>query len=79
VNTMAPMPVYDEIRRAIESSGKTRYRLCQETGISQGHMSQFMAGTKGLSVEALEKLAACIDLEIIARPIRRTKTSKKEN
>jgi len=61
-------PVYEEVRQAIATSDKSRYRLWQETGISQGHLCEFMAGTKGLSVEALEKLADCLGLEIITRP-----------
>ena len=72
------MPVYDAIRRAIVASDKSRYRLWQETGISQGHLSEFMAGTKGLSVEALERLAECLDLEIIIRPVKRPKTNRKD-
>lgn len=75
---MERMPVYDDIRHAIDASGKSRYRLWQETGISQAHLSQFMAGAKGLSVEAMEKLADCLDLEIVARPTNRTKAKKKD-
>lgn len=64
-------PIYEEIRQTIMASDKSRYRLWQETGISQGQLCEFMAGTKGLSVETLEKLADCLDLEIIARPKNR--------
>lgn len=71
-------PIYDDIRAAIAASDKSRYRLWRETGISQGQLSEFMAGTKGLSVEALEKLAGCLGLEITAKPIKRSKTSRKE-
>ena len=75
---MSPMPpIYDDIRAAITASDKSRYRLWQETGISQGHLSEFMAGTKGLSVEALERLADCLGLEITAQPTKRSKTSRK--
>ncbi len=70
-------PIYDDIRQAIAASDKSRYRLWQETGISQGQLSEFMAGTKGLSVEALEKLAECMGLEITVQPMERTKTSRK--
>ena len=70
------MPVYDDLRHAIDASGKTRYRLWRETGISQAQLSQFMAGSKGLSVEALEKLAECLDLEVVARPAKRTHNKK---
>ena len=70
-------PIYDDIRQAIAASDKSRYRLWQETGISQGQLSEFMAGTKGLSVEALETLAECLELEITVRPMKRSKTSRK--
>ncbi len=70
-------PIYDEIRKAIEGSPKSRYQLWQETGISQAQLSGFMAGNKGLSVEALEELAESLGLEITARPSKRSKTSKK--
>lgn len=66
-------PIYEDIRKAIAKSEKTRYRLWKETGISQGHLSEFMAGTKGLSVEALEKLAACLKLKVCLRPTKRKK------
>lgn len=66
-------PIYDDIRRAIKASKKSRYRLWQETGISQGQLSEFMAGEKGLSVEALERLAAHLNLDIVARPRKKRK------
>ena len=70
-------PIYDDIRQAIEASGKSRYRLWQETGISQAQLCSFMAGTKGLSVEALERLADCLGLRITTRAVKRTKARKK--
>lgn len=70
-------PIYDDLRQAIAASDKSRYRLWQETGISQGQLSQFMAGDKGLSIEALEKLADCLDLEITAQPKRRRHAGRK--
>ena len=72
--------IYDQIREAIEANEKSRYRMAKETGIGEAHLCQFMAGTKGLSVEALEKLADCLGLEITTRPIRRKKkTSRKDH
>ena len=66
---MSPMPpVYEEIRYAIVASDKSRYRLWRETGISQGHLCEFMTGKKGLSVPALEKLTDALGLEIVTRP-----------
>jgi transcriptional regulator with XRE-family HTH domain len=66
-------PIYDEIREAIKASEKSRYRLSQETGISQGQLSEFMAGTKGLSVESLELLAECLEVAITTKRLKRKK------
>lgn len=67
--------VLDAIRKAIEASGETRYRLWQATGISQSQLSRLMKGQAGLSVESLEKLAEALGLEIIIRSAKR-KTGK---
>lgn len=61
----------DAIREAIESSGKTRYRIAKEAGIAQSQLSRLMSGETGLSVESVEKLAGHLGLEIIIRPKRR--------
>ena len=69
IQTMAP--ILDDIRKAIEASGKSRYRISQDTGISEGRLSGLMAGTKGLSIETLERLVKYLGLEIVIRPKRR--------
>jgi len=70
-------PIYDDIREAIEAGDMTRYRIAKETGISESQLSSFMAGNKGLSVEALETLADCLGLEITTRR-KRKKSSRKD-
>ncbi len=73
---LATMPtLYEQIRQAIAASDKSRYQIWQETRISQGQLSELMAGTKGLSVESIELLADCLDLEIIVKP-KRSKRSQ---
>lgn len=69
--------IYDDIRRAIRNSEKSRYRLWQETGITQAQLCAFMAGKKGLSVEALENLAAHLGLRVTAVPARRPRPRTK--
>jgi transcriptional regulator with XRE-family HTH domain len=59
--------IFDTIRKAIEASDKTRYRLSKETGIDQAQLSRLMSGKEGVSVENLERLAEALDLEIIIR------------
>jgi len=63
----------EQIRRALEASGKTRYRISQESGISQGQLSRLVSGERGLTVDTLERLAECLGLEITIRPKRRKK------
>ena len=66
----------DAIRDAIERSDATRYRIAQDTGISEGHLSRLMSGERGLSVESIEQLAEYLDLEIVIRPKRRNRKVK---
>lgn len=61
----------DEIRKAIEASGLTRYQIAKDTGIAQSQLSRLVNGERGLSVEAIEQLAHYLDLEIVIRHKRR--------
>ncbi len=65
--------IYDAIRKAIAGGGKTRYRLWQETGISQAQLCEFLHGRRGMSIENLEALAEALGLEIVVRPAKRKK------
>ena len=68
--------ILDAICEAIEASDKTRYRIAKDTGISQTQLSRLMTGERGLSIEALERLADYLGLELIIRPKRRTRKAK---
>lgn len=61
----------DAVRRAIEASDVSRYRMAKDLEISQATISKFMSGERGLSIATLEQLAAYLNLEIIIRPKRR--------
>ncbi len=60
--------IYNQLRKAIETSDKTRYRLWQETGVDQGQLARFMAGESGLSIDSTERLAEAMGFEIVVRP-----------
>ena len=62
---------WDQVRAAIEASGKTRYRIAKDTGVTQPQLSRLMSGERGLSIEALECLIDYLGMEIIIRPKRR--------
>ena len=66
----------DEIREAIKAGDKSRYRLSKEAKIPQSQLSRFMTGEKGLSFDAMERLAEALGLEIIIRPKRRQRKGR---
>lgn len=65
------MNVSETLRRAVEQSGMSRYVIAKETGIAQSMLSRFVTGRRGLSLDAVDRLAAFLKLELVARPARR--------
>lgn len=56
----------DQIRRAINESGMSRYRIGQLIELDKSVLSKFMAGKSGLSVEVLDRLGDLLKLKIVA-------------
>jgi len=56
----------DELRRAVDASGLSRYRICKELGIAESTLSRFMSGERGLTMKCLDRLAALLDLHVVA-------------
>lgn len=54
----------DQLRQAIDDSGLTRYRIAQETGVSETTLAQFYNGHRGLSMEAMNAIGECLQLTI---------------
>jgi transcriptional regulator with XRE-family HTH domain len=63
----------DQLRRAVDNCGQTRYAISKATGIAESTLSRFMAGERGLPMKTLDKLADFLDLDIIAGKRRRAK------
>jgi len=57
----------DQLRQAIQTSGKSRYQIGQETGIDPATLWRFMHGSRGLSMEGLDRIGDCLGLEIHVR------------
>jgi transcriptional regulator with XRE-family HTH domain len=55
----------DQLRRAVDASGLSRYRIAKEIGVSESLLSRFMSG-KWLGEENLDALAALLGLNIVA-------------
>jgi len=56
----------EELRQAIRRSGKSQYRICKETGISEGQLSRFVHGKVGLSLSSIDRLCECLELRLAA-------------
>lgn len=52
------------ITKAIEASGKTRYRIAKDAGVAQSQLSRLVHGKLGVSLETLEKLAKSLGYEV---------------
>jgi len=64
----------DKIRRAVEASDKTRYRIAKESGVSAGQLSRLVSGERGMTVDTIEKLADYLGFTITVEP--KAKTTK---
>jgi len=60
------MKLSDQIRRAVDAAGVSRYAICKAAGLDKGAMSHFMAGHVGLSLPSLDVLADVLGLRIVA-------------
>jgi hypothetical protein len=70
----------EQLRQAIDASGKTRYRIWKESGVSQARLSLFMAGKAGLSIPAIDKLGQLLGLRLVAdgEPIAKAERTPKK-
>jgi hypothetical protein len=57
----------DSLRRAVIDSGMTRYRISQESGIAESILSRFLSGERRLRSDSIDRLMACLGLEIRPR------------
>ena len=63
----------DQVRKAIDVCGMSRYAISKATGIYQSTLSRFMSGERGLTMTALDKLADLLELNITMPRQRREK------
>jgi predicted transcriptional regulator len=56
----------DQLRRAVNECGMTRYQLSQKTGIPQSVLSRFIHGERGLAMDSISKLVDVLGLELRA-------------
>jgi len=59
--------VTQQLRRAVETCGQTRYAIAKETGIPPSVLSRFVAGGRGLRSENIDRLCAHLALKLTAK------------
>jgi predicted XRE-type DNA-binding protein len=65
--TSKPKKLSDQLRRAIEQSNVTRYRMSQDLHITEGQLSRFVNGKCGLSIASIDAISEYLRLEITMR------------
>ena len=66
----------DTLRRAVEGSDESRYRIAHGSGVNASQLTRLVSGERGLSIETAEKLADYLGLEIIVRSKRGGRKAK---
>ncbi|NQT15891.1 MAG: helix-turn-helix transcriptional regulator [Planctomycetes bacterium] len=62
---MKRQPIPDRLRAAIRNSGKTVYRLAQDSGVAHPVILRFLSGERDIRLETAEKLAATLGLRLV--------------
>lgn len=61
-------PLSEQLRDAIENSGKSRYEISKATGVSPQSLSKFVLGTRpGLSFSSMDRIGEYLGLEIVKK------------
>jgi plasmid maintenance system antidote protein VapI len=63
--------VSEQLKDAILNCGKTRYRIAQETGITEATLSKYIHGHHGLAQETVDILAEYLGLRLVADGTKR--------
>lgn len=64
----------DQVKRAIDDSGESRYAIAKATGIDESALAKFYNGQRGITTDTLDRLGAYLGLRIVMD--RKTKKGK---
>ena len=57
----------EQLKKAIEDSDFSQYRIAKETGVAQSTISQFLNGKRSLSLANIDKLCEFLGLQLTNR------------
>ena len=66
--------IQEQLRRAIEKSALTQYKLAKMSGVNKGILSRFVRGERTINLATAALLAEALDLEL--RPASSPKRSR---
>ncbi len=69
------MELGEQLREAVEASGRTAYSIAQEAGIRPEMLTRFLAGQRDLTLASAGKVAAALQLELRRRNAKANKRS----
>jgi transcriptional regulator with XRE-family HTH domain len=58
--------VSEQLRKAMERSGMTRYEIAKQAGIEQSSLSRFFSGERGLSQDAIDAICELLGLRLVS-------------
>jgi len=61
------LPLSEQLRKAIEGSDFSRYRIAKESGVAESTISQFMTGKRSMSLASIDAILEVLDLELTPR------------
>jgi len=71
-------PLSEQLREAILTADKSRYRIAKETGLTEAGLSRFVNHVAGLSLDSIDKIGECLGLRIVAESKPEQKRSAKK-
>lgn len=57
----------DQLREAVRMSPHTRREIAKAAGIHETTLSKFMSGDRGMSLDAIERLAEALRLRLVEK------------
>ena len=66
-NEMDDTYLENQIRKAIQRSGRSVYRLAKDSGVSQPVLCRFVNGQRGINLTTASKLVETLDLKLVPR------------
>jgi transcriptional regulator with XRE-family HTH domain len=61
----------EQLKKAIDASGMTRYAIAKASGVDQAILSRFMRGQQGLTSDSIDKLCDALGLSLTKRRTRK--------